>query len=107
MNHPGRAVIKNVVSGQTMTTLLQGKEYVICDDGQYAYVKHSNRMRIATEAREAKEKLSEEMLDQRLAQWLSNDCTYITVDKLLDKMTPDERQRWKDSYRFSGICHKE
>lgn len=28
---------------------------------------------------------------------------YATLDWILEKLPPDERQRWKDNYRFSGV----
>lgn len=90
------------VKGMTLTVTLHGKQYVACDKQQMHAIMQMGKQRVALEAAENNETLTPEEEAKRLEAWQEN-CGFATVEWLLSKMSPQERERWKASYRFSGI----
>jgi hypothetical protein len=60
---------------------------------------------LMVEAAQQEKVLSEAELKAKLEEYTQN-CGYSTLDKLLAKMTPDERSAWQDNYRFAPIVRR-
>jgi len=87
------------VKNQLMSITYNGKTYGICEQGQLDYVLSVGKEDILSQAAMKKERLSEKELAKRLEEYRDN-CGYATLEFVLAKMTPAEREQWAINYRF-------
>jgi hypothetical protein len=91
--------------GFQLTISLGGKNYAICDESQYQWLKSS--LAEAANARLAKDgkAVTPEELDKEAAR-LVEERGFSTLRLVLAKMSPQEVERWQASYRFTPFCTK-
>lgn len=61
--------------------------------------------KIHQQAAEEGKQLTEEEFKKELRNYKEN-CGYAVLSELLAKVSPEERERWKTNYRFSGVVRK-
>jgi len=91
--------------GQMIEIMFGGKTYKICSEGQMNYLLAVGLNAIQMRATQENKALSEEELKKELQQYREN-CGYAVLNDLLVKVSPEERERWKTNYRFSGIIKR-
>jgi len=90
---------------------VNGKVYCICDSVQYAQMVNG-MMEIASNelttqmSKNGQQVYPKEEEIKALAAKKIGDMGYATLDMVLDKMTPEQKKSWKDSYRFTPITRR-
>ena len=82
-----------------MSITYNGKTYAICEQGQLDYMLSLGKEEILSEAAMKKERLNEKEIEKRMEKYKEN-CGYATLESVLVKMTPAEREQWAINYRF-------
>lgn len=90
-------------SQEVCVTVPDGRSYVVCSKGQYEMLRAARRQQVMAEAGMAGRTMTDEGIEEAVESWLRDECPYAPLDLILSKMSPDERERWKQNYRFSGI----
>jgi hypothetical protein len=111
----------------SLSITFQGKTYAICDKKQWESLCDRVREKVVSElSQESLQKqadarkaalqsgkppppmeplFSEEEVEARVAQSLE-EAGYARLQDILDRMTPEERDQWKTSYRFTPFSTK-
>lgn len=85
-----------------------GKSYIICAPGQMQFLIEVKTVEIINSLQEeiSQGKFTEDSLKQRIAsevdKWKET-CGYATLDWVMAKMTPAQKETWKAQYRFGGV----
>jgi hypothetical protein len=90
---------------QELSISYKGKIYGICSPEQMAYLIMIARDRLMIEASQQGKALTEEELKIKLTEYEAN-CGHATLESVLGKMTPDEIEQWKASYRFAPVIRQ-
>lgn len=94
------AAWQNSVKSMTAVVVMGGKSYNICSNNQMSSILEMGKAAVLSAAQG--EQLSDEEVAKRLEAWRV-DCGFANADWILSKLSPDEQERWKASYRFSGV----
>lgn len=94
------------VKNQETSIEYKGKIYALASEGQMEYILNQAKEQMLFDAATSKKPLSPDELSAKLNEFADN-CGYATLDYVLAKMTPAEREEWKVKYRFAPITrHK-
>ena len=88
---------------QIAITLASGKTYAIVSEGQMDFIMECAAEKFMADAVNEKRQLTDTELRAKLIEYLEKDSEFATLDYVLSKMSPQERDDWKQKYRFSGI----
>jgi large subunit ribosomal protein L11 len=47
-------------------------------------------------------KITEKQVEEIARKW-EQECGYATLKSVMGMMTPEQREKWRDQYRFSGV----
>jgi hypothetical protein len=94
-----------------LSVAVNGRTYCICDSVQFAQMVNGTMEIAANELISAINKRGEtgyppEAEIKALATKKIENMGYATLDMVLSKMTPQQLQEWKDSYRFTPITRR-
>ena len=87
-----------------LSITFQGKTYAICDSMQYKNLVTQEMEKAAFElASEQQDHYPDEDQIRKRAEAKVDDRGFATLDMILSRMTPQQREEWKQSYRFTPI----
>jgi len=49
---------------------------------------------------------NEATIQERLEKWCEEECKFAPLEWILERMSPADREEWKQKYRFGGITRK-
>lgn len=101
MNTPHK-MHQNEIKGAKVEVRLGNNIYRICSRAEMAAILDVGKAKIIEAATAAGEKLSDEDVAKRVSAWQES-CGFATTDWILSRLPPAEQERWKASYRFSGV----
>lgn len=92
-------------------TLSDGRTFSVCSKGQYRYLVDQARNMIVSRMIDGGEvtedaSANEGVVNERLEHWKEHESKFAPLDWILERMTPEERESWKQQYRFGGICRR-
>lgn len=90
------------IKNEDMSITVHGKTYAVVSEKQFKYLRQKALEEIYAEAARRQENPITEEIQAQLEKSMDG-CGFSTLDRILAKMTPDERERWKIQYRFSCI----
>lgn len=93
------------IKSQLIEISFGGKTYKICSKGQMNYIMAIGLNEIMRAASGNQKQLSEDQVQEELKKYKEN-CGYAILNDLLEQVSPEERERWKNNYRFSGVIKK-
>jgi hypothetical protein len=90
---------------QELSITYGGRSYAICAQGQLDYLIMQAREQILFDAAERREQVTEEFLEKKLEEFKVN-CGFATLDWMLNKMNPQEKEIWAANYRFCPVTRR-
>jgi len=90
------------VKSQAIDVTVGKRTYRVCSEGQYDFILMAAREEIIQKAAMEQKSLTDDEINKEIEAYKET-CPYATIAILFSKMSPSERQRWQDNYRFSGI----
>ena len=91
--------------GFSLAITLKGKDYKICDNAQFKYLSDRVRENIVMDLAKEEKQITEEELEEAVSAQLE-EAGYSLLKDVLAKMTPEEAEQWKQSYRFAPLSRR-
>jgi len=105
---PGQPGVK--MNQMQLSITVGDKTYAICDSVQYQQMvmreveKAANELISAARAANKPDPTNEEVM--ALAREKVDKKGFAKLDMILERMTPEQREQWKQSYRFTPITRR-
>jgi hypothetical protein len=90
---------------QELSITYGGRAYYICAQAQIDYMLMRERDQILFDASERREQVTDEMINKKIEEFKIN-CGFATLDWILSKMNPQEKEKWEANYRFAPITRQ-
>lgn len=100
------------MSKMQLSVSVGGRVYAICDSVQFQQMVNwmmeiaSNELVVKLRANGQENEYPKEEDVKALAKQKVEEKGFATLDSVLEMMTPEQRQQWKDSYRFTPITRR-